>query len=94
MGFTFVNTDSSGQAAFDISFEKSVAAGSFITATAKDEGQNISEFSAALKVLVSQVLNPSVNTTDDVNNAILRSTHFSLRGILAANSHPGGHHPL
>jgi CSLREA domain-containing protein len=89
LGFTFVNTDSSGQAAFDISFEKSVAAGSFITALAKGESQNTSEFSAALRVLDSQVLTFTVNTTDDVNDAVPDPTHFSLReAILAANSHP------
>ncbi len=90
LGATSLKTDSTGQAAFDFSLETSVAAGSFVTATATNNGGRTSEFSAAMKLPVSEVLTFTVNTTDDVNNAVPDPAHFSLReAILAANSHPG-----
>jgi CSLREA domain-containing protein len=88
LGSTTVNTDASGQAAFNLSLETSVAGGSFVTATATNA--DTSEFSAALQVPASGILTFTVNTTDDVNDAVPDPAHFSLReAILAANSHPG-----
>ncbi len=85
-----VNTDASGLATFDFGFLATVAPGSFITSTASLAGRGTSEFSAAIKLPASEVLTFTVNTTDDVNDAVPDPAHFSLReAILAANSHPG-----
>ena len=88
LGSTTVNTDASGQGAFNLGLETSVAGGSFVTATATNA--DTSEFSAALQVPTSGILTFTVNTTDDVNDAVPDPAHFSLReAILAADSHPG-----
>jgi CSLREA domain-containing protein len=89
-GSLSVTTDAAGQAAFDVSFARSVAAGSFVTATARDVNGNTSEFSAALAVPVASTLIFTVNTTDDVDDGVADQRHTSLReAILAANRHPG-----
>jgi hypothetical protein len=86
-----VSTDATGQAAFDFILEQAFKPGSFITATATNRGHDTSEFSLALQVAATPaVLVLTVNTTDDVNDAVPDPAHFSLReAILAANSHPG-----
>ena len=88
LGSTVVETDPTGAVSFDVSLEQTVAPGSFITATAS--GSGTSEFSAAVLVPASQVLVFTVNTNDDVNDAVPDPAHFSLReAIIAANAHPG-----
>ena len=90
LGSTTVTTDENGQADFDVSLMASVAAGSFITATSSVGGSFTSEFSAAIQLPASQALVFTVNTNDDINDAVPVLAHFSLReAILAANNHPG-----
>ena len=88
LGSTTVFTDGSGQASFSLNFEKSAAAGWFVTATATNVAT--SEFSAAVQLPVLQPNVYVVNTPDDVDDAVPDPAHFSLReAIAAANAHPG-----
>jgi hypothetical protein len=62
LGSTQVVTDAGGLAAFDVSFARPTAPGSFITATARDPDSNTSEFSAALRVPLPVAVNAPVLT--------------------------------
>jgi hypothetical protein len=85
-----VSTDSAGLAAFDLNLEHLVVTGTFVTATATNADGATSEFSAVIQVPTSETLFFTVNTTDDVNDAVPDPAHLSLReAILLANSHPG-----
>jgi hypothetical protein len=88
VGSKLVFTGDSGQGSFALNFEQSVPQGWFITATASSF--ETSEFSAAIKVPALTPLVLTVNTPDDVDDAVPDPAHFSLReAIEAANAHPG-----
>jgi hypothetical protein len=90
LGSNSVTTDATGQTTFSFSFATAVAPGSFLSATATSQAHATSEFSAVQQVPASSSLVFTVNTTDDLNDAVPDPTHLSLReAILQANQHPG-----
>src|SRR5262245_46896485 len=79
LGSTSVVTDASGHATFNVSFAGSTAPGVFITATARNQNGDTSDFSAALQVPpVPEPLTFTVNTTDDVDDGAADASHTSL----------------
>ena len=90
LGMANIEIDDSGNASFNVSLPAGISIGSYVTATASPLGFDTSEFSAAIRFTGTESTVFTVNTTDDVNDAVPDPAHFSLReAILAANSHPG-----
>ena len=64
LGFTNVTTDGTGNVSFTVNFPDTVPAGSYITATATDPGNNTSEFSACQAVVAEPTPTPAPGLTD------------------------------
>ncbi len=90
IGTTSTTTDSAGLATFSASFPVAVPNGRLITATATNNTNDTSEFSA--RIMVGDVLGTTfvVNTADDHDDGIADARDTTLReAIHAANNNPG-----
>ena len=90
LGSVTVTTDDNGHASFNATFNVSLAPHTLITATATDQENETSPFSARLGVGDDQAGVYVVNTTDDSDVGYADPAHLTLReAILAANNHLG-----
>src|SRR4029077_11560527 len=89
LGSTNIFIHASGNGTFDLRLQASAAPGSYVTATATDQNNGTSAFSAPLEIPVPPPPPPpnmvfTVNTTDDVNDAVPDPACFSLREPILA----------
>ena len=80
--FDNIATDSGGDATLDFDVFGDFVAGTFLTATATDSGNNTSEFSACLEITSIDETLLVVNNTSDANDGVC-DTNCSLRDALA-----------
>jgi CSLREA domain-containing protein len=86
LGSAVVNTNGSGDAAFNTPIAAGFSNGALITATATDANGNTSEFSDCVTATAPPATEFVVNTTDNTNDGTCNVAHCSLReAITAAN---------